>query len=97
MATGATPKSHTATIALTMIGAGLLILGVAALVMLPGLKSGAGSSEEITAVPSAVNYPAPQVKLSDLQGNPVSLSDSLWFGAINREMLEKHVTPLLEE
>lgn len=191
MATGATPKSHASTIALTMIGAGLLILGVAALEMLPGLKSGAGSSEEITAVPSAVNYPAPQVNLSDLQGNLVSLSDSLgkvvlinqwatwcppckaemptlqayyeahqdkdftiiaidegepegtverfveeygltfpvwqdpqqkslqifgydglpssyvvdregnvrlvWFGAINREMLEKHVTPLIEE
>ena len=191
MTTGAAPKSRISIIALIMIGAGLLILGVAALVMLPALKSGAGLDDEITAVPSAVNYPAPQVDLSDLQNNPVSLSNSLgkvvlinqwatwcppcqremptlqayyeahqdkdftiiaidegesagtvakfvneyeltfpiwqdpqqvsleifgydglpssyvvdrqgnvrlvWFGAINREMLEKHVTPLIEE
>ncbi len=76
MATGAAPKSRTSIIALILIGAGLVVLGVAAWVMLPGLKSATGI-DEITAVPSAVNYPAPQVNLSDLQNNPVSLSDSL--------------------
>jgi peroxiredoxin len=67
-------------LALAMMGAGLLILGLAALVLLPGMLKGqapaaAASDGYLTAVPAAVDFPSPAVELTDLEGKPVSLAD----------------------
>lgn len=61
-------------LALALIGAGLVILGVAAWVLLPGLGT-AASQERLSAIPAQVNYPAPELSLTDLEGKPVSLGD----------------------
>lgn len=76
MATSNTPKSRFSILALGLIGAGLLVLGVAAAFLLPKLQSQASSAKEFSAVPYEVNYVAPQVSLNDMNGDPVSLSDS---------------------
>ena len=70
------PKGNPKTkfLALFMIGAGLLVLGGLALVSLPKLGAGA-SADYKSAIPVEVDYPAPQVNLTDLEGNPVSLED----------------------
>jgi peroxiredoxin len=60
-------------LAMALIGAGLVVIGVAAWLLLPGLI--AGRPTELTAIPAQVNYLAPDLSLTDLQGNPVSLSD----------------------
>lgn len=61
-------------IALGMMGAGLVVLGVLAFFLLP--KSGAANqpSEQLSSIPVAVDFDAPQLELKDLQGNSVSLA-----------------------
>lgn len=59
---------------LLLIGAGLLILGAAALIMLPKPAVDIGEDGP-SAIPVAVNYTAPSLTLTDLDGNPVSLAD----------------------
>jgi len=56
-----------------LVGVGLVVVGVAAWVLLPRLITRGQAS--ISAVPALVNYAAPELKLTDLQGNPVSLAD----------------------
>jgi peroxiredoxin len=58
---------------MALAGAGLVVIGVAAWLLLPGLI--AGEQTELTAIPAQVDYPAPDLILTDLQGNPVSLLD----------------------
>src|SRR5512139_3792193 len=77
MAQSRTSKRRFSILALFLVGAGLLILGVAAVFLLPKTQSQASSAKDLSAVPYEVNYKAPEVSLNDLQGNPVSLSDSL--------------------
>lgn len=60
-------------LAMALIGAGLVVMGVAAWLLLPGVI--AGGQTGLNAIPVQVNYPAPELSLTDLQGNPVSLSD----------------------
>jgi peroxiredoxin len=60
------------TMAFFLIGAGLLILGGLALTLLPRPGSEETSAYQ-SAIPVEVDYTAPQVKLTDLQGNTVSL------------------------
>lgn len=60
-------------LAMALIGAGLVVMGVAAWLLLPGMI--AGGQTGLSAIPVQVNYPAPDLSLTDLQGNPVSLSD----------------------
>lgn len=62
-------------LALLLIGAGLLILGVVAMALLakPGETAEAGNVR--SAIPVEVNYPAPELNLTDLEDNPVSLED----------------------
>jgi peroxiredoxin len=48
---------------------------VGALLALPRLDSAARAGDSLSAVPAAVNYPAPDLALLDLQGAPVSLED----------------------
>jgi len=69
-------KSNTPRIAGTvLIGAGLLVLGVVALFAIP--RADILASDALSAIPVEVDYPAPELKLNDLQGNPVSLADHL--------------------
>ncbi len=70
----ARPIRPQSSLGLIVIGAGLLVLGVAALLALP--RAGAQSEPaEPSAVPAAVDYPAPELELYDLLGNPDTLAD----------------------
>jgi peroxiredoxin len=62
-------------LALAFVGAGLVVLGVAAWAMLSYIKS--PGDVELSAIPVHVAYPAPELILTDLQGNRVSLADYL--------------------
>jgi peroxiredoxin len=58
-------------------GGGLIILGAVALAYLFWSQAGASDlpGGYASAVPVAVNYPAPRLELKDIDGNPVSLAD----------------------
>jgi thiol-disulfide isomerase/thioredoxin len=56
-----------------LIGAGLLLLGTVALISLPGLES-TTPARAGTVIPVKLNFPAPDIEFTDLQGNLVSLS-----------------------
>jgi len=58
---------------LLVIGAGLILIGAAAWAYLPSLTT--GERKVVSAIPMEVNYPAPELSLTDLQGNLVSLAD----------------------
>jgi len=64
---------------IALIGAGLILLGVVAIILLARPGGTAGSTRLTGSSPSAapitVNFPAPELKLTDLKGNPVSLAD----------------------
>ncbi len=68
-------QNRTRVAALALIGAGLLLLGVVALVALPKPGATAESAGERSAIPVEVSFPAPELSLTDLEGNPVSLQD----------------------
>ncbi|OGO81539.1 MAG: hypothetical protein A3K41_12445 [Chloroflexi bacterium RIFOXYD12_FULL_57_15] len=68
------------TLAFIVIGIGLIAVGVAAMTLLTlrhSLWSQAGRTAESSAVPAQADYPAPDLILNDLDGNPRSLSDYL--------------------
>ena len=72
------PRSPSKTIAMAFMGFGLLILGGLALVMLT--RSGAASSNEEASnypavVPQSVEFQAPELSLTDINGNSTSLAD----------------------
>jgi peroxiredoxin len=58
-------------IPLVLIGAGLIILGL----LLTRVLTTQTPSAEYSVVPSAVNFPAPQLVLNDLNGNKVNIAD----------------------
>ena len=63
-----------------LVGVGLLILSAASLVLLsqPGAAASGqrgDSSSQVSAVPQAVDFQAPELVLQDLQGSPVTLAD----------------------
>jgi peroxiredoxin len=62
-------------LAMLLVGGGLLVIGVAALLLLP--KESAPESEIQVAEnkPAEVDFPAPDLQLRDLDGQPVSLTD----------------------
>jgi thiol-disulfide isomerase/thioredoxin len=70
------PKSALQGVAMALMGVGLLVVGiVAAVLLLPKLMQQIqGQPEYQSAIPAAANYPAPDLELVDLQGNPVSLA-----------------------
>ncbi len=69
-------SSGTQILALSLIGAGLVILGVVGVLLLPGPGAPSGEEDEFSAVPAPVqNYPAPDLELKDLEGNAIALSD----------------------
>ncbi len=62
------------TIILLVIGAGLVLVALAAILALPNAHEQVEAAG-ISAIPAPVNFPAPDVQLTDLEGNPVALSD----------------------
>jgi peroxiredoxin len=62
------------TIILLVIGAGLVLVALAAILALPNAQEQVEAAG-ISAIPAPVNFPAPDVQLTDLEGNPVALSD----------------------
>ena len=76
-------KQTSQILAMVLIGAGLIILGGLALVLLPKSDAGAVSSQAVkqeggelpSSVPLAVDFAAPELDLTDLDGSPVSLAD----------------------
>ena len=75
------PRRFTSQVlALALMGTGLLILGGVALALLPGLMGGEAQAtlaldDYLTAVPAVVDFRAPELELTDLDGRPVSLED----------------------
>jgi len=68
------PPRNQNNLLLLMIGAGLILLAVAAFLALPRAQQTAQTAD-FTAVPVAINFPAPNIKLTDLQDRPVAFSD----------------------
>jgi thiol-disulfide isomerase/thioredoxin len=67
-------------LALGLMGAGLLILGGAALALLPGLlgsgvRATLAPGEYTSALPAAVDFPAPRLELTDLDGRAAAMAD----------------------
>ncbi len=68
-----------------LVGAGLILLGLAAFILLPkygtnNLTGGADAgrtADEASVIPVEVDFPAPDLRLVDLLGNPVGLSNHL--------------------
>jgi len=58
-----------------LIGLGLLGLGVAALLTLPRSAASSPAAARPLVVPARVDYAAPDLQLTDLDGNPVDLAD----------------------
>lgn len=66
-------KQRTQALPLVLIGVGLIVVGLVAFNV---LKSGtANASDDYSVVPSAVNFPAPEITLNDLNGKKVNLTD----------------------
>lgn len=68
------------TLAFIVIGIGLIAVGVAAMTLLTlrhSLWSQIGRESESSVVPATADYPAPDLTLNDLDGNPRHLSDYL--------------------
>ncbi|RJP49468.1 MAG: hypothetical protein C4583_12410 [Anaerolineaceae bacterium] len=63
------------TLAFIVIGIGLIALGVAAMTLLTLRQAQAERAESSSVIPAAANYPAPELTLNDLDGNPHSLAD----------------------
>jgi cytochrome c biogenesis protein CcmG/thiol:disulfide interchange protein DsbE len=64
-------------IGMILIGAGIIIVGIAALFALPGKDSSADAAggEEYSSVPAPVEYDAPDLTLPNLLGEEESLTD----------------------
>jgi len=67
-------KTRTQSIILLVIGVGLILVAVAAIFAIPKAQAEVQQVSN-SAQPLAVNYPAPEVKLTDLESNPVALTD----------------------
>ncbi len=61
-------------ILMLLVGLGLILVAFAGFLAIPKAAADVRASDGLL-VPVPVNYPAPQVALNDLDGNPVALSD----------------------
>ncbi len=68
------PRKLNPNIALAVLGAGLILISVAAAFAIPQAQATVRENQ-IGVTPVQVNFSAPDVQLTDLQGNPVALSD----------------------
>ncbi|MBU2611100.1 MAG: TlpA family protein disulfide reductase [Chloroflexi bacterium] len=62
---------------MVFLASGLFLFGAAVIFALPGAEEEVITRGEASSIPVTVNYPAPELTLSDLQGNPSSLTDYL--------------------
>jgi cytochrome c biogenesis protein CcmG/thiol:disulfide interchange protein DsbE len=62
-------------LALVLVGAGLLIVGVVSLLLLSKRGRIGASESYASVVPVAVNFPAPDLKLTDIDGNENGIAD----------------------
>jgi len=62
-------------IIMLVVGVGLMLVALAGFLAIPKAAESVSQLEEGLVVPAAVNYPAPDVSLTDLNGKPVSLAD----------------------
>lgn len=58
-----------------LVGVGLVLVGVATALLLPKPKEYTANTNEPSAVPLPVDFPAPDLALTDINGHPVSLQD----------------------
>jgi cytochrome c biogenesis protein CcmG/thiol:disulfide interchange protein DsbE len=63
-------RKYSKTFPMVLVGVGLVIIGIVALNALPK----GSASPEYSVVPAAVSFTAPELNLSDIDGNQVSLS-----------------------
>jgi len=70
-------KNRSSNLSLTIVGVGLVLIGVAAYFLLPiqPKTAGAQSDQQISAIPVEVNYAAPELSLTDVKGVSASLAD----------------------
>jgi thiol-disulfide isomerase/thioredoxin len=61
--------------AMALIGGGLLIVGIVSLILLSSTFSTSSPTSVGENAPAKVDFPAPDLQLHDITGNPVSLSD----------------------
>ncbi len=61
--------------AMALIGGGLLIVGIVSLILLSSALSTSSPTSVGENAPAKVDFPAPDLQLHDLTGNPVSMSD----------------------
>ena len=64
-------------IGLITVGIGIILIGIAALFLMPEAEAAAneGAPDEYSAIPMEVDYSAPELTLADLEGKPESLED----------------------
>jgi len=62
---------------LIFVAAGLFLIGAAVIFALPRAQQEAVNDSGLSAIPAEVNFPAPDLALTDLQGNISSLADHL--------------------
>lgn len=62
---------------LFVVGLGLILVALAAFLAIPQAKAEVAQVSGVSVQPKSVNYPAPDVQLTDLDGKPVALSDYL--------------------
>jgi cytochrome c biogenesis protein CcmG, thiol:disulfide interchange protein DsbE len=63
-------------LAMGLIGAGLMVLGAVAMLLLPGKPAADPQADAYnSAVPVQVDFPAPELSLTNLDGKPVTLAD----------------------
>jgi peroxiredoxin len=62
-------------LAIALIGAGLLVVGITALILLPNLGSAASPTQAAANAPVEASFAAPDIQLNDIEGNSVSLAD----------------------
>jgi len=61
--------------AMMIVGAGLLLIGIAAIFAIPKTKEAGSVDDAASSIPVPVEYDAPELTLKDLDGNEASLSD----------------------
>lgn len=68
------PRQPRKILALMIAGAGLLILGVSAILLIP-TPAESSTQDFPSAIPVEVSFPAPEISLATLDGVPISLAD----------------------
>jgi peroxiredoxin len=67
-------KGQNQNLVLLIIGSGLILMAIAAFLAIPKVQENIQVAE-LAAVPVPVNFPAPDIRLTDLQDKPVAFSD----------------------